>query len=284
MRLTRWLAPAAALGVIALVFAVGYAFVVRDALFAKAASQTTFTTPGDSFDSGLAVNASVLTVDPVTNTFVLRLELDPRGGYRAGRRTANRQLDLLVNAANGQQQRTYPAGRPIDLIDVGLDASGDAVMYPFDRHEAPFQIQVLDGSGAPVPVEITVVSDLHDWNVRVLPSSDSSPREMSVDIVATRSAAVVSLAVALMALVAALVLVTIGVVVQSIRDPRTPDFAIVASLVALLFAIPALRSSLPEAPPPGTLTDFVVFLWALVVVGVLMVALSLVYIRRYGRR
>jgi drug/metabolite transporter (DMT)-like permease len=107
---------------------------------------------------------------------------------------------------------------------------------------------------------------------------------MSVDIVATRSAAVVSLAVALMALVAALVLVTIGVVVQSIRDPRTPDFAIVASLVALLFAIPALRSSLPEAPPPGTLTDFVVFLWALVVVGVLMVALSLVYIRRYGRR
>jgi Domain of unknown function (DUF4436) len=274
------------LGVLSLALAGGYALLVRDAFFVSGADRTTFTADGDSpdgADDGLAVDASVLTIDPVTNTFQLRLDIDPRGSYRLGRRTANRQLDLLVNAANGEQHRTYAAGRPIELVDVALDAAGDAVLYPFDRHEAPLQVQAVDGSGRPVPVSITLVSDLHDWSVRALRSSDAAPGETSIDIVATRSAAVVSLAVAIMALVAVLVLVTIAVVVRSVSDPRTPDFAIVASLVALLFAIPALRSSLPEAPPPGTVTDFVVFLWALVVVGVLMVVLSLVYIRRYGR-
>jgi uncharacterized membrane protein YhaH (DUF805 family) len=168
-------------------------------------------------------------------------------------------------------------------MDITLDASGDTASYPFDRHVAPLQIQIVDGSGRSMATTVRITTELHDWTIRAARGQDTTPEEMSVDLIASRSASVVSFAVALMVLVIILVLVTLAVVIRSIRDASRPDFAIVASLVALLFAIPALRGSLPNAPPPGTLTDFLVFFWALVVVGILTAALSIVYIRRYER-
>jgi hypothetical protein len=261
----------------------GYILFVRNALFLGVAYEATFEQGTTSSADGIDIAATVLTIDPLTNTFHVRLDMNPVGKYQMTRKTPNRELDVFVNAANGGQSRVYPAGRPIELSDVTVDAVGDTVLYPFDRHTAALQIQAFDETSRPVPVKLTVNSEFHDWRIHVMPSAKSTVGELGFDIVATRSVSVISLAVALMTLVVMLVLVTVGVVVRSVRDPRSPDFAIVASLVALLFAIPALRSSLPNAPPPGTLSDFLVFFWALLAVGVMMVVLSLVYIRRYGK-
>jgi uncharacterized protein DUF4436 len=279
-----WLAWSAALGAALVTFAIVYVLLARDAFFTGVTHPATIAMGSGTRGDGLAVDATVLAIDPVTNTVLVRLAIDPSGSYRIRRRTANRQVDVLLNAANGEQKRVYPPNRPIELSDITLDASGDAVSYPFDKHTAPLEMQAVDEVGRPIPIRVTVSSDLHDWTIRPVPGADSAEGEVSIDIIATRSTPVVSFAIALMILVAILVLVTIGVVIRSIRDPSTPDFAIVASLVALLFAIPALRSSLPNAPPPGALTDFLVFFWALVIVGILMAVLSIVYVRRYGRQ
>jgi hypothetical protein len=265
------------------VLAVLYVLLVRSAVFSQPTQRATIGSGAGRAEDGLAAEATVLSIDPVTNTFQVRLEIDPVGTYRMRPRTPSRQLEVLVNAINGEQRRVYRPGQPVETADVTVDAVGDAVLYPFDRHTALLQIEAFDEAGAAVPIRATVTSDLHDWRIRAGRSAGDTDDDTSIDITATRSTSVVSLAIALMVLVAMLVLVTMAVVVRSVRHPSRPDFAIVASLVALLFAIPALRSSLPEAPPPGTVTDFIVFLWALVVVGVLMVVLSLVYIRRYGR-
>jgi hypothetical protein len=273
----------AALGAALVALAVVYVLLARDALRTGTTHQPSFTTGAGLRDGGLAVEATILAIDPVTNTVLVRLEIEPTGSYRMRPRTPNRQLDILLNAANGDQRRVYPPSRPIELTDITLDASGDAVSYPFDKHTAPLEMQAVDEVGRPIPIRVTADSDLHDWTIRTVPRPDSVEGQVSIDVVATRSTTVISFAIALMILVAILVLVTIGVVIRSIRDPSPPDFAIVASLVALLFAIPALRSSLPNAPPPGALTDFLVFFWALVMVGILMAVLSIVYIRRYGR-
>ena len=50
--------------------------------------------------------------------------------------------------------------------------------------------------------------------------------------------------------------------------------------VGVLFALPPLRDSLPGRPPPGTVFDFVSFYWSITLVGITLILLLVMWIRR----
>ena len=68
-----WLAGAAGLGALAVVLAVLYALLVRSAVFSQPTQRATIGSGAGRAEDGLAAEATVLSIDPVTNTFQVRL-------------------------------------------------------------------------------------------------------------------------------------------------------------------------------------------------------------------
>ncbi len=66
------------------------------------------------------------------------------------------------------------------------------------------------------------------------------------------------------------VVMTILVVLRRIE----PDFSMMLWSGALLFALPAVRNSLPDSPPLGNQSDFYIFMWSEFAVALSMVTLT----------
>jgi uncharacterized membrane protein len=89
-----------------------------------------------------------------------------------------------------------------------------------------------------------------------------------------RSAAIVtfsSMMYAAMVLVSTtVVILTVLVVLRRIEV----DFSMMLWSGAMLFALPAVRNSLPDSPPLGIQSDFAIFMWAEFAVAISMVTLT----------
>ena len=57
-------------------------------------------------------------------------------------------------------------------------------------------------------------------------------------------------------------------------------FLSLCSIVGVLFALPPLRDSLPGRPPPGTIFDFVSFYWSVTIIGVNLMLVLAIWLRR----
>lgn len=97
--------------------------------------------------------------------------------------------------------------------------------------------------------------------------------DIRLDITAARSVPVIAFALGLMAVLVLLVVVTAAMVAHAVAW-RKVGFPTLASLAALLFAVPGIRNSMPGTPPVGTLSDFLVFFWALLIVSLCMATAS----------
>ena len=98
-----------------------------------------------------------------------------------------------------------------------------------------------------------------------------------------RSAAIVTFS---SMMYAAMVLVSTSVVVMTILVVLRriePDFSMMLWSGALLFALPAVRNSLPDSPPLGSQSDFYIFMWAEFAVALSMVTLTAYLLAKRAR-
>jgi hypothetical protein len=105
--------------------------------------------------------------------------------------------------------------------------------------------------------------------------------DVILDVGARRSSSVLIMAFGLMPVLGLLVVVNVAMVVRAIRL-RKVEFTTLAALAATLFAIPGIRNGMPTTPPVGTLADFLVFFWALMIIGLCLVAAALSWLRNSG--
>jgi hypothetical protein len=166
--------------------------------------------------------------------------------------------------------------------DIRLSSSGDTDRYPFDRHVALLQLDVGAPDGAPVPASITVTAGLQDWSAEFGQVPGEPQGEAYVNISFHRSDSVITLALGIMTVEVLMVLVQIVVVTRAIATKKV-QFATLAALAAMLFAVPAVRNSMPGTPPVGTLSDFLVFFWALMTIGGCLMAASLAWFFQTAR-
>lgn len=69
-------------------------------------------------------------------------------------------------------------------------------------------------------------------------------------------------------------------VANQIRSNRPIDGTLISFLGVLLFSFSAVRNSMPNAPAVGALTDYLSFFWCELILGLCVVAMLIVRIRR----
>lgn len=274
----------AVLGVVLVVLlTAAYAGVLTAFIRAGAPHRASFAPVGGMVDDRVTVQATVLAVDPARNDYQVRLNLQPQGAFRGPNGVLAKPITVQTDEITGHDVIEYKPGQRMMPHDLTLNASGDTFSYPFDKHLIPLALQVADSAGNQVPVELQFAESLHDWSFDTRLEPGATPGNVVLDVVATRSVSVITFALGLMTVLGLLVVVTVGMVLRAVRL-RKVGFTTIASLAATLFAIPGIRNSMPNTPPVGTLSDFVVSFWALLIVSVCMVVASLSWLRNADRK
>lgn len=190
-------------------------------------------------------------------------------------------VSVAVNGTQGTSIRVFETGEIPSVFEVSLPLTeGTINRYPFDRYNGSSLIVVTVDPGGDrevSPSAIEARSIVSDFSL-----SAETPEDLAavVNWTANRPATTTVYAVWLMVLMWGLavigLLIVWGVIIWMIDMP----FWAVGYLVGVLFALPQLRDSLPGRPPPGTIVDFVSFYWSITIVGVSLILLLAVWLRR----
>ena len=111
-------------------------------------------------------------------------------------------------------------------------------------------------------------------------AKESTPDHAIIDINIQRATTAVFFSVFIMIAMWALVIGVISLVYRVFAGHRKIEISMFSFLGALLFAFPALRNSQPGTPPIGTLSDFIAFFWAEVIVALALLSVVLRWIIR----
>ena len=235
------------------------------------------TPPADRLD----VSAQILSVSPLNDSLRVRFGFKPSGTYAAdefGRLASD--VTVVIATVDGYRAVQLTAGEIPVAVNKNIElADGSPNDYPFDRYTARIGISAFARSQAArrsIPAAIVLHYEENLVNYAIVPAlgRETTPAAVDLRLGIQRSAAIVtfsSMMYAAMVLVSASVVVmTILVVLRRIE----PDFSMMLWSGALLFALPAVRNSLPDSPPLGSQSDFYIFMWAEFAVALSMVTLT----------
>jgi hypothetical protein len=266
-----------------------YVFAVRhfqrDAQF----QQHTFsvgTPPADRVE----VTAQIIGVSPVKDALQVRLGFEPFGKYAADRfgRFA-RDVTVIVATADGYRPIRLSAGEIPVSIDKDIElGDGSPKDYPFDRYTARLGISAFEQSGSsrastPVTTVVHYEEDLGSYGIAPDLGPESTRAMIDVRLLIWRSAAIMTFSTMMYA---AMVLVSASVLVFTVLVALgrvEPDFGMMLWSGAILFALPAVRNSLPDSPPLGIQADYYIFMWAETAVALSMVTLTSYLIAKRAR-
>lgn len=180
---------------------------------------------------------------------------------------------------------------PIDL-NVLL-YGGDVSFYPFDVHSLDMEIYAEEPSAngnssnaTPVPIALSFISPLNT----VAFSGDIStvvegnnPFIFSLTATVSRTVGIRAFTVFIALIMWILSLLTVAIaVVFIVYLERAPEAPMLAAFGAILFALPALRNSLPTAPGIGCALDVASFFFNMLFVALSTITLLILYVTRQG--
>lgn len=246
---------------------------------------------GDPPDSqaGIIVEVEPVAVDAQKNQANVHLRFVAAGPDivdDTGRLTANTRV--LVTSSLGSDEIRFPAGEPLGQKEIVVGLDGEQARYPLDVHDGILTVQIdtytknADGSftaGDPVYASFDQTSSNDGWGINgwdtVMTASDR-PASADLALSFTRAFSTKIFAVVLLLLVVILsgIAVVVGVLVSTRR--RSAEIGLMAYAASLLFALPALRTYMPNAPPIGAAIDIYVYLWVIVgaIIAVTLVVTS----------
>ncbi|PYJ09992.1 MAG: hypothetical protein DMF06_07990 [Verrucomicrobia bacterium] len=273
--------------ILLLVFAVAYAFV----LF-------TFKSEGENRAAGLAPNekigedridtyARIVTADPVKGDISVRLTFTPHGSLlSADGVTLSRDLVLDVSSATGKHAYEFKKGKRMDPAEVIVEIyEGEPMEYPFDHHEAQLSFYFEPAGGGAdadkgIPVAVQLYGSVSGLKIEAEYAKEHTDDHVVVDLSVSRAPTAIFFSVFIMVAMWSLTLGVIFLVFRVLAGHRKIEISMFSFLGALLFAFPALRNSQPGTPPIGTLSDFLAFFWAEVLIALSLLAVVLTWLIR----
>ena len=228
---------------------------------------------------------------------VVRLEFTPKGSFlSADGATLARDLELYVTTATGKNVHEFKKGKRMNPIEAVVEIyEGEPMDYPFDEHSAEltffFEPAAAKGgeSGGTesIPVAVSLrgsVAGLRIDTEYAKEDSDhaiaSTPDHPVIEINIQRATTAVFFSVFIMIAMWALAFGVLCLVFRVFAGHRKIEIAMFSFLGALLFAFPALRNSQPGTPPIGTLSDFLAFFWAEVIIAMSLLSVVLRWLIR----
>lgn len=279
-----WLRLGAIAAVVAVLYAlVGYAYDAQGSLQSS-------TDSGADATPGLSVTVEPLEVSAVTNQSTLRLTFkvtDPAltDGTRL---TQNLRVDL--QSAAGDQEFRFPAGTVVSPQSAVIALDGEIAYYPFDTHAGGITLsadtyqKAADGtpeSVAPVYVSGGASGGVSGWSAVV--GVQELPGSANVDLTFNRAFSTQVFALMLLALAVILAVVTVIVAFLVASERRRAEIGLMSWTAALLFALPALRTFMPNSPPIGAAIDIYVYLWVMAAAIAASVIMVVSWVRQSGR-
>lgn len=237
----------------------------------------------------ILVNARVLEVQPVAGTQQVRLTVIPRGSYAnpdgSLRQTINLDADGYVGGSINLTGGEIPP--PVQLV---LDLEGDLSQYPFDTYSSNLQVRLTKvvpntaGSGTvkadeAVPMRLAVDAKQHDWAIGSKLGDAWEDGSISVSIDARRGGAMRAFALFELVVMIALACIAAAMTYTTLITGKPLEFSMFVWLGAMLFALPAVRNTMPGVPGVGTVLDYVGFFWCLIAVASCLITAAITYIR-----
>ena len=224
-------------------------------------------------DKGLVVSLEPLSVDAVLGTMNARLSFTSMDSDITDPTSMRLTKDVRVSVITweGVQEYTYYRGSYLGRASIELGLDGDSSSYPFDQYTTEVFISavvIAKGAGSEsdivqdLLVQTTTSSWATGWNMMIdLPTEPNTHQQVSIWLDRVFSTKLFAIGLLALMVVLAGVSLWIGILVASYRRPA--EIVLMAWTTSLLFALPLLRNTLPNAPPIGAAIDIYVFFWVL---------------------
>lgn len=281
--------------VLLLVFAGAYVFVLTK--YKSEGENRAAFLEADTKNAGenrIDVSGRIVSADVIKGDVVVRLEFSPKGSLlSADGATLARDLELYVSTATGKNVHEFKKGKRMNPVEAIVEIyEGEPMDYPFDTHTAQLSF-FFEPAGAkggetggndsvPAAVELRgSVAGLRMDTAYVEKDSKhpedpfNMPDHTLISISIERATTAVFFSVFIMIAMWALAAGVLCLVFRVFAGHRKIEISMFSFLGALLFAFPALRNSQPGTPPIGTLSDFLAFFWAEVIIALSLLAVVL---------
>jgi hypothetical protein len=240
---------------------------------------------GPAVSDHVDVFAQIMSVSPANDSMTIRYAFKPAGRLASRLNSPAQDLNAYLAGFGGYQTVRLKAGQPPRVFNVERDLDGGHPGdYPFGAYTSHIGVRVFKASrpgsrdfSVPVPVVVHYEEELGDFAIDPRLAAESEPDSLVVDLAIRRSTAVRTFA---MVTYGAIVLIALSVFMTAcltLLGKAEPDFSRMLWSGAMLFALPAIRNSLPDSPPLGIQADFYIFLWAQALVAVSMVSMTIMW-------
>jgi hypothetical protein len=182
----------------------------------------------------------------------------------------------------------FKKGKRMSPIEAVVEIyEGEPMDYPFDAHTAelafffePAAKGGENGGNESVPVAVELRGSVAGLRMDTEYAKENKPDHTIIDISIQRATTAVFFSVFIMIAMWALTIGVICLVFRVFAGHRKIEISMFSFLGALLFAFPALRNSQPGTPPIGTLSDFLAFFWAEVIIAMSLLSVVLRWLIR----
>jgi hypothetical protein len=241
-------------------------------------------------ENRIDVAGRIVSADPVKGDVVVRFEFTPHGSFASGDGgMLARDLDLYVSSATGKNVHEFKKGKRMNPVEAVVEIyEGEPMDYPFDSHSAEllFFFEPSAAKGAEpaatdsVPMAVEMRGSVAGLRLDTEYAKENTPDHAVIDISIQRASTAIFFSVFIMIAMWSLVIGVLFLVFRVFAGHRKIEISMFSFLGALLFAFPALRNSQPGTPPIGTMSDFIAFFWAEVIIALSLLAVVLRWIIR----
>lgn len=277
--------------VLLLIFAGAYVFVLN-AYKNEGANRAAELAP-DTQKAGenrIDVSGRIVSADVLKGDVVVRLEFTPHGSLASGDgATLARDLDLYVSSATGKNVHEFKKGKRMSPVEAVVEIyEGEPMDYPFDAHtaELTFFFEPAAAKGGEtggnesIPVAVELRGSVAGLRIDTEYAKENAPDHTVIEINLQRATTAVFFSVFIMIAMWALTFGVIFLVFRVFAGHRKIEISMFSFLGALLFAFPALRNSQPGTPPIGTMSDFIAFFWAEVIIALSLLSVVICWLVR----
>jgi hypothetical protein len=239
-------------------------------------------------ENRIDVSGRIVSADPIKGDVVVRLEFTPHGSLASGDGgLLARDLELYFSSATGKNAHEFKKGKRMNPVEAVVEIyEGEPMDYPFDSHAAELSFFFEPGKGGEasgsdaIPMAVEMRGSVAGLRLDTEYAKENTPDHAVIAISIQRATTAVFFSVFIMIAMWALVIGVILLVFRVFAGHRKIEISMFSFLGALLFAFPALRNSQPGTPPIGTLSDFIAFFWAEVIVALSLLSVVLRWITR----
>ncbi len=188
-------------------------------------------------------------------------------------------VTVRLDPGTGPEEHTFKANMRLTSWDITVIAdSGDILDYPFDRYRFDFDCEAFV-KDKPIVIVAGLGTMPHGIRARLTDiRGQGTEDDISIDV--RRSGSVIFLAALSTISLLVVAIAALSVAWQVAEQGRKIDFSMMTWVAAFMFVIPAVRSSLPGAPPVGALIDFILFFWLQVLAAVATTTLVVIWMKQ----